>query len=247
MVSWAHFHVRVLPVVLAGSAKKRRGDHVIGQLPPNYFLLPAKVDVAVTANFDTKHLYSPGSTEMAAVAKRLGHKDVSILRNAVASAHSAGVRKFMEVYNIDRLSQATAALRALRSFLPRIDDPTFIPAIRLAERIVTAENPSFGGFIRDLARGLDHVDLLTSIVAEEQHRAKPVKRKVSRKTIHGWTCRKFGHLLVRNNRRVSVDNPHKVGAIKVAPDFVLEICRRGIGSSRPRAYGLSGQVGNWSI
>ena len=56
-------------------------------------------------------------------------------------------------------------------------DPTFIPAVQYVVSIVEAENPAFGEWARDLARGLEYVMLFESIVADEQRRTKPVERK----------------------------------------------------------------------
>ena len=160
------FAVRALPVVLAGSAHESPGDHVVGRPVTNYLMLP------------------PGNATVDAIADRLSGPTAlkkqqrrETLRTAVLSAHEAGARKIMEFNNSDRASQAAAAFRALRALSPFVIDPTFIPSIYVAASIVEAENPTFGEWARDLARGLEHVTLFESVVADEQRRAKPVRRK----------------------------------------------------------------------
>ncbi len=164
------FAVPGLSVVLAGSAHKRPGDHVVGRIPAIYLLPPLG---NVHANF----AIPSGAFAVDAIAKRLGLNDVLVLRRAVVAAHNAGVDKLVEFIDRDSVSRAIASLRALRALLPVVRDSTFIPAIQNVASIVAAENPSFGDHARDLARGLEHVMLLKSIVADEQRRAKPVKRK----------------------------------------------------------------------
>lgn len=153
------FKVPALPVSLAGSARMRPGDHVVGRLPTNYSILPK------------------GHAAIDTVAARLGHKNVSDLRRAVMLAHDTGVRKIVEFNDNDLATRATAALRALRALSSLVDDPTFIPAIRFATPIAVIENRAFGKHAKDLARGLDHVALLEQVVADAQRRVKRVKRK----------------------------------------------------------------------
>ena len=86
-------------------------------------------------------------------------------------------RKIIEFNNSDHASRATAALQVLRALLPLVLDPTFIPSIQYVASIVEAENPAFGEWARDLARGLEYVTLFKSVVADEQRRTKPVERK----------------------------------------------------------------------
>ena len=160
------FAVPGLSVVLAGSAHKRPGDHVVGRPYTNYHLLPPGI-AAVDAIVD--RLAGPTALE-----KRQWRET---LRNAVLSAQTAGARKIMEFNNRDRASRAAAAFRALHILSSYVIDPTFIPAIQVAASIVEAENPAFRDRALDLARGLEHVMLLESIVADEQRRAKLVKRK----------------------------------------------------------------------
>ena len=159
------FAVPALSVVLAGSARKRENDHVVGRPDTNYQLLP------------------PGKAAVDAIADRLAGPTAleqrqwrEALRKGVLSAHEAGARKIIEFNNSDRASRVAAAFRALRALLPYVIDPTFIPAILLTASIVEAENPAFGDRARDLARALEHVMLLESIMADEKRRTKPVKR-----------------------------------------------------------------------
>ena len=160
------FAAPALPVVLAGSAHKRPGDHVVGRPNTNFLLL------------------QPGEAAVDAIADRLAGPTAlekrqwrETLRNAVLSAHEMGIQRIIEFNDIDRASRAAAALQALRALLPLVYEPTFIPAVQHVVSIATIENPSFGDRARGLAFGLEFVPVLEAVVADAQRKFKPIKRK----------------------------------------------------------------------